>query len=125
MEEENKAVFSEVAKINKANRFFKTAFLFSMGLNIVALGSIVVMFPLKQKEIFVYGIDKNKGGYEIVKLSNASNILNSEAIINIHLILLDIAKHFYFLFYFALIVYLFIFFYDIDFIVVFIIHAHS
>ncbi len=82
MEEENKAIFLEVAKINRANRFFKTAFLCSMGLNIAALGSIVVMLPLKQKEIFVYGIDKNKGGYEIVKLSNASNILNSEAIIN-------------------------------------------
>ncbi len=82
MEEENKAVFVEIAKINRANRFFKKAFLVSMVLNVVALGSIVVMLPLKQKEIFVYGIDKNKGGYEIVKLSNAQSILNSEAITN-------------------------------------------
>ncbi len=82
MEEENKTVFLEIAKINKANRFFKKAFWVSMGLNIAALGSIVVMLPLKQKEIFVYGVDKNKGGYEIVRLSNAQDILNSEAITN-------------------------------------------
>lgn len=37
----------------------------------------------------------------------------------------DIAKHFYLFADFAIIVYLFVFLYDIDFIVVFIFHAHA
>ncbi len=69
--------FDRLAKINKTNKTLKKAFLLSMGLNITAITSVMLLLPLKQNDVFVYSANSYTGAYDIVEYANAKQSIKN------------------------------------------------
>ncbi len=69
--------FDKLAKINKTNKTLKKAFLVSMGLNIAAITSMMLLLPLKQDNVFVYSANGYTGAYDIVEYANAKRSIKN------------------------------------------------
>ncbi|EMH44753.1 hypothetical protein HMPREF1430_00295, partial [Helicobacter pylori GAM96Ai] len=69
--------FDKLAKINKTNKTIKKAFLVSMGLNVVAITSIMLLLPLKQNNVFVYSTNGYTGAYDIVEYADAKKSIKN------------------------------------------------
>ncbi len=69
--------FDKLAKINKTNKTIKKAFLVSMGLNIIAITSVMLLLPLKQNNVFVYSTNGYTGAYDIVEYADAKKSIKN------------------------------------------------